>query len=511
MRKTFTTSALLALASSLFALPLTPGNLLVTQIGEDNRSVALNNASTQLYLKEYTPSGTLVQTFTLDGSGTNRLTSAGISTSEGFLSYNEGVFAFAGYDADLGVTAIAATNLTSTARKVGMLDMNGNLTLQLVTDGYDGSNIRGAIVNGGRIWMTGSSGTGLFATAGVRTVPVGGSTSVQLSGAVTNTRVPGIWNGQLYFSTSSGLFKGVNIAGFGAPTSANTPVANIITDPTYATNNPPYDFAFDGENTVYLADERTIATGGGVQKWTFDGTTWNLAYTLNTSLPNGVRSLTLTKSGGDNVLYITSAAGVPGLFTVTDTGAGSAFTQITTSDSAAQTRTAFRGIRIIPAKSTKTISGTVDLGSSWVGTWADGPYTSLKLNVYAVGGTTPLQSAVVNLDGSTSTPSYSFPLDGALTGASYEIRAEGVTFLRQRKSLSVGGGGGTANFTLINGNCKSDDQIINTDDYLVLSGAFDTAEGTPEYVIGADLDKNGIVNTDDYLILSANFDTSGDE
>jgi hypothetical protein len=46
---------------------------------------------------------------------------------------------------------------------------------------------------------------------------------------------------------------------------------------------------------------------------------------------------------------------------------------------------------------------------------------------------------------------------------------------------------------------------------LVLSGAFDTAEGTPEYVIGADLDKNGIVNTDDYLILSANFDTSGDE
>ena len=64
---------------------------------------------------------------------------------------------------------------------------------------------------------------------------------------------------------------------------------------------------------------------------------------------------------------------------------------------------------------------------------------------------------------------------------------------------------------MINGNCKSDDQIINTDDYLVLSGAFDTAEGTPEYVIGADLDKNGIVNTDDYLILSANFDTSGDE
>lgn len=511
MRKTITTSALLALASSLFALPLTPGNILVTQVGEDNRAVALNNASTQLYLKEYTPSGTLVQTFTLDGIGANRLTSAGSSTSEGFLSYNEGVFAFAGYDADLGITAIAATNVAATNRKVGMLDMNGNLSFQLISDAYDASNIRGAIVNGGRIWMTGTAGTGLFATAGVRTMKIGDSATVQLGGTVTNTRVAGLWNGQLYFSTSSGLFKGLNVAGFGAPTSANQTLTNIITDPTYATNNPPYDFAFDGQNTVYIADERTIATGGGVQKWTFDGTTWTLAYTLNTGLSNGVRAVTLTKSGSDNVLYCNSAIAGPNLFTVTDTGAASAFTAITLSDAAAQVRTAIRGVRVIPAKSTKTISGTIDLGSSWVGSWIDGPFTSIKLNVYAVGGTEPLQSAVVNVDGTTSTPSYSFPLNGNLTGASYELRAEGVTFLRQRKSMAVGGAGGTVNFTLINGNCKNDDQIINTDDYLVLSGAFDTAEGTPEYVIGADLDKNGIVNTDDYLILSGSFDTSGDD
>lgn len=70
---------------------------------------------------------------------------------------------------------------------------------------------------------------------------------------------------------------------------------------------------------------------------------------------------------------------------------------------------------------------------------------------------------------------------------------------------------GTNTFSpsLINGDCDNNN-LINTDDYLILSGAFDTLEGDPGYEANADLNLDDIVNTDDYLILSNNFDLVGD-
>lgn len=61
----------------------------------------------------------------------------------------------------------------------------------------------------------------------------------------------------------------------------------------------------------------------------------------------------------------------------------------------------------------------------------------------------------------------------------------------------------------LNGDCDGSN-AITTDDYLVLSGAFDTVIGDPQYVMGADLNGDGAVTTDDYLILSGNFDLAGD-
>lgn len=65
------------------------------------------------------------------------------------------------------------------------------------------------------------------------------------------------------------------------------------------------------------------------------------------------------------------------------------------------------------------------------------------------------------------------------------------------------------NIRLLNGDCDGDN-YVSTDDYLLLSGAFDTIEGDPLFVPEADLDGTGYVNTDDYLILSDNFDIFGD-
>gem|GEM_PF-2457590 len=61
----------------------------------------------------------------------------------------------------------------------------------------------------------------------------------------------------------------------------------------------------------------------------------------------------------------------------------------------------------------------------------------------------------------------------------------------------------------INGDCN-DDNVITTDDYLILSNSFDTAAGDATYDDRADLDGNDVITTDDYLILSTNFDLSGE-
>jgi hypothetical protein len=65
------------------------------------------------------------------------------------------------------------------------------------------------------------------------------------------------------------------------------------------------------------------------------------------------------------------------------------------------------------------------------------------------------------------------------------------------------------NITLTNGDCDGDN-YIGTDDYLIVSNAFDLSTGDPVYDSRADLNGDGYVGTDDYLILNENFDKSGD-
>lgn len=64
--------------------------------------------------------------------------------------------------------------------------------------------------------------------------------------------------------------------------------------------------------------------------------------------------------------------------------------------------------------------------------------------------------------------------------------------------------------SLKNGDCDSSN-AITTDDYLILSDAFDTFVGDPGYDPRADLDGDDTVTTDDYLILNANFDEFGED
>lgn len=91
-----------------------------------------------------------------------------------------------------------------------------------------------------------------------------------------------------------------------------------------------------------------------------------------------------------------------------------------------------------------------------------------------------------------------------------KVWVKGRTWLAVSTPVTIGAGQvNSFSVSLINGDCDNNN-VINTDDYLVLNDAFDWAPGDAKYDQRADLDGNGFINTDDYLILSSNFDQVGD-
>ncbi|MBS1706715.1 MAG: hypothetical protein JST40_12645 [Armatimonadetes bacterium] len=91
----------------------------------------------------------------------------------------------------------------------------------------------------------------------------------------------------------------------------------------------------------------------------------------------------------------------------------------------------------------------------------------------------------------------------------YELSMKVGTWLR-RTVTNITSSGVYKNFDLINGDVD-DDNGVTVFDYLALSDAFDSSEGSPNWNPRADLDLDGLVTVFDYLILSDSFDTYGDE
>lgn len=116
---------------------------------------------------------------------------------------------------------------------------------------------------------------------------------------------------------------------------------------------------------VYVADDRSIVNGGGIQKWAFDGSSWSLQYTLGTGASStvGARGITVDWSGVDPVIYATTGEGTSTpnrIIGITDMGAGSAATLLATAGSAQF----FRGISYIPEPSSLALFGL--MGAAWL-------------------------------------------------------------------------------------------------------------------------------------------------
>ena len=359
MKKTFTFILFSFLTVfNLHAASFTPGNIVVVRIGDG--SIALTNASALVFLDEYTPAGVLVQSIqlptTLSGSN-RRFVVSGTATSEGnlTLSGDKRYLTLGGYDTTTGIASVAG--VAGIPRDIALVDYNGNInTSTYFSDGFTVSSIRGTYtLDGSYFWAAGTS-TG---TAGcVRYITLGGTSSVQVSSTANNSRFVYAYNNQLYVSSGSGAFTGVNQVGTGLPIVTGTVITNLINT---VTGSSPYGFAFSPDgNTCYVADDRTIASSGGLQKWTYNGSAWSLAYLLNSGISTGCRSLAVNFSGSNPVIYTSNNTQ---LATVTDAGASSTFTVLTT----AVTNTVFRGIAFAPSLAAPTAPSLVSPANNSTG------------------------------------------------------------------------------------------------------------------------------------------------
>jgi hypothetical protein len=390
----------------------TPGSLVVLRVGAG--AAGLNSAATAVFLEEISPLGPPVQTLAMPTSATtagNRaVTTSGSATSEGFLkrSVDGRYLTFGGYNAEPGTATVAGTTSTAVNRVVARISADGTVdtTTALSDSSFNASNIRCvASTNGGEFWIAGNGSPGI--NGGVRYALFGAPESILLSDSVTNTRVVGIFHDQLYITTASGTFKGVSALGSGLPTTSGNPTVLLNGfDPLSTSTLSSYDFFFADPGTLYIADDRTLANGGGVMKWTFDGLSWTHVYTLSTGLTTGVRGITGTADRAGNTIYVTtadttSAANGNKLMRVVDTGQFSDFTLIAT----APGNTAFRGIAFAPEGSGPSCYTNCD-GSTTSPVLNVDDFTCF-INAFAIGQTLPPAQQITdyaNCDSSTAPP-----------------------------------------------------------------------------------------------------------
>lgn len=323
-------------------VPFTAGDVVLYRVGDG--AAALTSAATTVFLDEYTTSGTFVQTIRMPVavSGANRiLTASGTSAAEGMLtrSTDGNYLVLTGYDKAPGGSNPSADSPATTNRVVARVASNASVdTTTALNDPT--TNIRGsASTNGTDIWLTASGN-------GSRYTTIGSTTSVQLATTPTNLRGTAIFSGQLYVSSATGTFQGISTVGTGLPTTSGQTITLLSGFPT-TTGPSPYQFAFFNANTLYVADDRAIASGGGVQKWTQSGGTWTLANTFNSGLTSGCRGLVLASGGGGQaVIYASTADSLSKLVTVTDDGtAAPPFTNLATTGA----NTAWRGVAFVPS------------------------------------------------------------------------------------------------------------------------------------------------------------------
>jgi hypothetical protein len=360
-----TISFALFTSTSANAVNLTVGNLVVERVGVGGTTTLASSAQNVAVL-EFTTSGSAVQTITFPTTGASQMTDSGSATSNGNLNSYNGLVAVTGYNSPAGTASVASSNTKVTS----VLDNTGAVVNRITypttgTIPFTGNNLRSAIATSSTTFY--ASGTSTGTTGGVWYSDGASFTQVSstATGQPTNMRNLEIYNGQLFASSSASTGYGIWSIGTGLPTSAGSTSTLAINTAGIGTGNAsPSGFVMFDTNkdslldTAFIADDRTSA-GGGLQKWTFNGTAWVNSYSLlfNAATSGltgtagsgivGIRGLTGgydDTTGAFSLFATTADASNNKIVSVVDTG--TAPTTFTTLASAG-TNLAFRGIDIV--------------------------------------------------------------------------------------------------------------------------------------------------------------------
>ena len=279
----------------------TPGDLIVYRVGNASTPAGTSSAA-PVYLDEYTPSGTLVQSIALPSTTSTglALTDSGKASSDGMLSLDPdgSQIALFGYD----VSAGTASATSSTTETVGQVGTAATAQLEAFVD-EAGNNAQSAVYDpaSGQLYTSGALGLfeSSFSAGGTPT------TTKIVSGSTGNVQIIG---GAVYYASGTSVYS----LG-GEPTTATTGTA-VVSD---GTGNSPTQFFFarlgtgstfgtTGADTLYVADSK--AANGTLFKYTWNGSAWSAAGSItgpDSASGNQLLGVTGTVSGSTATIYIT--------------------------------------------------------------------------------------------------------------------------------------------------------------------------------------------------------------
>ena len=472
------------------ASPFASGNIVVFRVGTGTG--ALSNVATAAFLDEYTASGALVQSIALptaDGLGGNQtFTVTGNATTEGFmtLSTDGRYLVMIGYDAATGLAAPGGLASSSVNRVIARVAADGTIdtTTALNANGFSAGSARSvASVDGSTYWASG-------ANTGVISAAHGATSATIVSTTFTNLRDVAIYDGQLYVSSQASTLR-LGMVGTGTPTTGGQTTTSLPGFPTAAPTASNAFFFADltasvaGVDTLYVADDRSVASGGGLQKWSLVGGSWVLNGTASGTLTNGLRGLTASVNGGSVSLFATDASTASKLVSLIDSGgynmgfSASTFTTLAT----AGANTAFRSVAFAP-QGAAPAPGTLDIADASV-TEGNSGTVQISFTVTRSSGTSGAVSAAWTATFGGSADASDFEAGEAFTGTvsfadgesskTIVLDVQGDTAVEPNEIFSVvlsaPTGGATLNDGLATGTITDDDAPrVSINDVSIVEG-----------------------------------------
>ncbi len=396
---------LLLLISSLSLLAakaqFTAGNIAVLRVGDSLATLA--NTGNNVAIDQFTLTGAYVNTNILPRTGSNAVCLSGSATSEGMLTLagnKSSLVLFAYKTAAPYTSSVSATTSAAVNRAVVSVNSAGVATIPTFTSTtLSGNNPRHVFTNGTNYWGGGGN-TGI----------VFGNTSSNIDTIVTtsstNTRFISNAGTQLYYATASGTI-GIWKLGTGAPTNSGNVSTPYITLVGGTGSCSPYAFSMKHDSSIcYVADDRSIANGGGIQKWIRSGSTWTLAYTLTTGTGStvGARGLAVDwTTTPPTIIATTAEAALNRAIRINDTASNVTAVTLAT----ATTNTIFRGIAFTP--------GT----------------TTLPVKLISFNASATMNNVFLNWSTATELNNYGFELERSIDNKSFEkigfVKGNGTT------------------------------------------------------------------------------------